>query len=84
MELYLMRHGIAEEASRTGKDRDRALTEEGIERTRATGKALVQVGVKFDLILSSPYLRAWQTAEIIAHELKCSKLLKQLLAGQNF
>lgn len=75
-----MRHGIAEEVSDTGRDRDRVLTDEGLEKTRESGKALRKLGVKFDIILSSPYPRAWQTAEGIADELGCKQILKGLEA----
>jgi phosphohistidine phosphatase len=76
MELYIMRHGIAEEASASGTDRDRVLTEEGIAKTHDGGKALRKLGIEFDAILSSPFPRAWQTAQIVAGELKCSQLLQ--------
>lgn len=85
MELYIFRHGIAEEISRSGHDRDRELTSEGEERTRAAGKALRKLGVKFDAALSSPYARAWQTAEIIVKELECREKLEAceaLASGQ--
>jgi phosphohistidine phosphatase len=68
MELYILRHGTAEELSASGKDRDRELTTEGIEETQASGKALRALKVHFDLILASPFARAWKTAEIIAEE----------------
>ena len=73
-----MRHGIAEEVSDTGRDEDRVLTEEGVEKTRESGKALRKLGIKFDAVFSSPYARAWQTAEGIAKELECQQLLKRL------
>lgn len=76
MELYVMRHGIAEEVSSSGRDRDRVLTEEGIERSCESGKALRKLGIEFDSILSSPYPRAWQTAELVASELNCKRLLR--------
>jgi phosphohistidine phosphatase len=85
MELYILRHGIAEDTSRSGRDRDRELTAEGVEKSRATGQALRKLGVKFDLILSSPYARAWATAEIVAEEMDCRSLLKEcpaLASGQ--
>lgn len=78
MELYIMRHGIAEEVSTTGRDRDRVLTEDGKDNSREAGKALRKLGVKFDGILSSPYPRAWQTAEAVARELDQPDILKEL------
>jgi phosphohistidine phosphatase len=76
MELYILRHGIAEEVSASGADKDRRLTGEGVEKTKAAGKALGKLGIEFDLILASPFVRAWRTAELIAEELNCGKLLQ--------
>lgn len=76
MDLYILRHGIAEEFSHSGHDRDRVLTAEGIEKTAASGRALRKLDVEFDGIFSSPFARAWQTAEIIADELDCKSLLQ--------
>jgi phosphohistidine phosphatase len=80
MELYILRHGIAEELSESGADNDRRLTEEGVEKTKAAGKALCKLGTRFDLILASPFARAWKTAELIADALDCRKSLHQCLA----
>jgi phosphohistidine phosphatase len=77
MDLYILRHGIAEESSASGQDYDRQLTLEGKEKTRATGKALRKLDVTFDAVLSSPFARAWQTAEIIVEELNCAKILQK-------
>jgi len=75
MDLYILRHGIAEEVNESGHDRDRMLTEEGIEKTRAAGKALRKLNLQFDAILTSPFARARQTAEIVAEELDATNLL---------
>ena len=80
MDLYLMRHGIAEEVSETGQDRDRVLTEEGIDRSGTSAKAMRKLGIEFDVIFASPYARAWRTAEIVADELGGRKLLHALEA----
>jgi phosphohistidine phosphatase len=69
MELYLMRHGIAEDAGPGQSDPTRRLTAEGIERARSVLGLARQAGVKPDLILSSPYLRAVQTARLAREEL---------------
>ncbi len=71
MEIYILRHGIAvERGSRKYKnDSDRPLTEEGDEKTRQIAKAMLALDLKFDLILSSPFARAEQTAHIVAEEL---------------
>jgi len=66
MELYLVRHAIAEEASSTGRDADRALTQEGAAKMRRIAEGLRALEVRLDLILTSPYRRAAETAEVLA------------------
>jgi len=69
-EIYLLRHGIALLPGSPGhEDKDRPLTPEGKVQIREVAKAILAMGVSFDLILSSPYLRAQQTAEIVAETL---------------
>jgi phosphohistidine phosphatase len=69
MEIYLLRHGIAEDKSTTGHDSDRHLTEEGRRKLRAVLESAQAAGVSPSLILTSPYRRALETAEIAAREL---------------
>jgi phosphohistidine phosphatase len=66
MELYLLRHGIAEDFAASGRDADRALTAEGKRKLRDLLKVAAQAGVQPSLILSSPYKRAKETAVIAA------------------
>jgi phosphohistidine phosphatase len=61
-----MRHGPAEDAAPSGADGDRALTPSGRERVRNVAKALVAAGEGPLRILTSPLVRAVQTAEIVA------------------
>ncbi len=61
-----MRHGPAEEYAASGQDADRALTPDGRLRVRAVAKALVQKDEAPLHIVSSPLVRALQTAEIVA------------------
>ena len=68
MELYLFRHGIAEDAPPGRADSSRALTSEGRERSAAVARAARNAGVTPSLIVSSPYVRAVQTAEVAAEE----------------
>lgn len=68
MELYLFRHGIAEDAPPGKPDSSRALTPQGRERSAAVVKTARNAGVMPSLIVSSPYLRAMQTAEVAASE----------------
>ncbi|MDZ8238904.1 MAG: phosphohistidine phosphatase SixA [Nostoc sp. ChiQUE01a] len=70
MELYLIRHGIAEDKDLGIKDEERSLTKEGRQKTEKVAEKLVKLGLNFDLIVTSPLVRARQTAEIlIAHRL---------------
>lgn len=68
MNLYILRHGLAVEPATPGysKDADRPLTPKGKRKLRKIVAALDALDLSFDLILSSPYLRARQTAEIAA------------------
>jgi phosphohistidine phosphatase len=66
MKLYVMRHGSAEEHAESGVDGDRALTGPGRDRVRAVAKVLVDAGEAPIRILTSPLVRAVQTAEIVA------------------
>jgi phosphohistidine phosphatase len=66
-ELYLIRHGVAEERGEAWPDDTRRpLTDEGMSRLRKSSRGLVRIGVEFDVILTSPLVRARQTAEIVA------------------
>ena len=77
-ELYILRHGIAVERATRGyaKDRDRPLTPEGCKKMRRIGKAMQNLKLSFELILSSPYVRARETAEIVAKGLKAKAKVK--------
>ena len=66
MKLYVMRHGPAEEQAASGLDGDRALTSAGRERVRNVAKALSLAGEEPARIVTSPLVRAVQTAEIVA------------------
>jgi phosphohistidine phosphatase len=69
MKLYVMRHGPAEDFAPSGRDGDRALTTSGRERVRAVAKLLATESEAPRMIVSSPLVRAMQTAEIVAAEL---------------
>jgi len=66
MRLYLVRHGIAvARDDRHGPpDTERPLTPKGMKKTHAAALGLFALGVKPDAVLTSPWLRAVQTAEI--------------------
>jgi phosphohistidine phosphatase len=63
--LYLVRHGIAEDRSASGRDEDRALTRDGTEKMQRATVGLASLDVKPDAIWSSPLRRAVQTAELV-------------------
>lgn len=69
MELYLLRHAIAEEHSSSGRDADRKLTPEGVEKLRHVAKFAAAAGVRPSLIVSSPFVRAFDTASAAARVL---------------
>jgi phosphohistidine phosphatase len=88
MNLYILRHGIAVEPGTPGyeKDADRPLTPEGERKLLQIAEAMEALDLAFDLILSSPYLRARQTAELVAESLKARKKLElsdSLVPGGN-
>jgi phosphohistidine phosphatase len=78
MEIFLLRHGLAVERGTTGFKDDalRPLTPKGRRQLRKIAGAIKKLERDFDLIWSSPFLRAKQTAEIVASELKLKKRLK--------
>jgi phosphohistidine phosphatase len=71
MLLYLVRHGIAIERDnpKCPPEPERFLTAEGVKKSRAAALGLKAIGVKPDVFLTSPYVRAAQTAEIFAEAL---------------
>ncbi len=75
MELFIIRHGIAEPLGKRNQfsDEKRALTGEGRKRTQEGVKGLRKLAVELDLILCSPAARAVETAEIVAAYMGLSK-----------
>ena len=66
-ELYLIRHGIAEDRGDAWPDDSkRPLTEEGIARLRKIARGLQRFGVAIDVLVTSPFVRTRQTAEVVA------------------
>lgn len=75
MKIYLVRHSNAVDPglSEYKDDSQRPLTEKGREKMEWIAAALKRLGLEPDLIVSSPYARAVQTAEILAKVLKYKK-----------
>ena len=65
MEVYFIRHGIAAERGTYADDEQRPLIAKGKVKTAKVAERLLATGLKFDLILSSPLVRADRTAEIL-------------------
>ncbi len=70
MQLLIFRHGLAEDQSADGSDAARALTSDGVRKTRRAARGLIRIIDRPDVILTSPLLRARQTAEILGLALK--------------
>ena len=68
MDLYIVRHAAAfgRDPDRWPDDSKRPLTPEGEEEFRLAARGLARIAPRMDAILSSPYLRAWRTAQILA------------------
>ena len=72
MKLYILRHGEAVERGDPAfkEDADRPLTPKGTQRAKALAHALRGLEISMDIIFSSPFTRARQTAEIMEHGLR--------------
>ncbi len=78
MDLFILRHGYAgNRLSDPMKDTKRQLTVSGKKEVVEIAKSLKKLGVKFNVIFSSPLARAFQTAKIIAEEYKLIEQIEQ-------
>jgi phosphohistidine phosphatase len=70
MDVYVVRHAIAHprDSARWPDDAQRPLTPEGVARFRSAARGLRRIVPDVDAALASPYVRAWQTAEILNEE----------------
>jgi phosphohistidine phosphatase len=71
MKLYILRHAIAEERDENTYPDDslRPLTRKGEKKMTQIAQNLAALGIDVELILSSPYVRAFETAKIVAKTL---------------
>jgi phosphohistidine phosphatase len=77
MNLFFLRHGKAHARSPQWRpDSKRPLTREGEEAMLEVAKGIKTLGVSFDVILTSPYVRALRTAEILADVYESQKLFE--------
>jgi phosphohistidine phosphatase len=79
--LWLLRHGDAADGS---PDAERPLTKKGEKQSRAAGEALAALGVKIDACLTSPKVRAADTARLACEPLGIEPQLEPKLAGGPF
>jgi phosphohistidine phosphatase len=90
MQLYLLRHGIAVEFGAGGvtRDADRPLTAEGRKKMLQSAAGMRAMGLKFDYIFTSPYLRTRQTTAAVAETFDFNSdhiiTLESLAAGRPF
>ena len=79
MELYVLRHAIAVPRGTppyVRNDSERPLTGKGIKRMRRGTRGMRRIGVTFDLLLTSPYRRAQETAQIVADSFQVPDLVE--------
>lgn len=88
MEIYIIRHGVAAELdSEISEEGYRYITIHGRNHCKIVAQRLKDMKVKFDLILSSPLVRAVQTAEVFASALKYDSEVKtaiELVGGSSY
>ena len=78
MDLFILRHGCAgNRLSDPMKDTKRQLTVSGKKEVVEIAKSLKKLGVNFNVIISSPLTRAFQTAKIIAKEYNLTEQIEQ-------
>lgn len=80
MMLYVMRHGIAEDAADDGTDRSRRLTPRGRRRVEAATAGLRTLGLAFDAVATSPLPRAAETAAIVAAGMRGAPAPREIAA----
>lgn len=73
MDLFILRHGKAEEAATGRNDADRQLTKKGRDEILAVALWIAAYDLEFDLIAASPLARAQETAAIVAGVLEVPK-----------
>lgn len=78
MTIGFLRHGEAEDGS--GSDFDRKLTPKGLEQAERAGKFCLRNGLVPDLVITSPVVRAKQTAGIFAKQTGCDLVEEHWLA----
>jgi phosphohistidine phosphatase len=76
MQLYFLRHGEAGAQEHwKGKDAERPLSKEGASRMEKEAEAIARLQLTLDAILTSPLLRALQTAQIVAKKMRLEEAI---------
>lgn len=77
MDVWILRHAVAEDRSASGRDEDRDLTPDGVRLAREVGRGLASLEPGIARIVTSPYRRARQTAEAAAAALGLERALSE-------
>ncbi len=81
MKLYFLRHGIADWPDwDPARAHERPLTKDGVKKMKDQAQALAELDIQIDAVLSSPYARAYQTADIVAGKLGLEVKIEPRLA----
>ncbi len=79
-QLWFLRHGEAESHD-ARPDADRRLTARGEQQSRSAGRALAALEITFQLVLTSPRIRALDTARLACQELGCDIVIDDALSS---
>ena len=80
MTLYVIRHGVAEDIAPDGNDRARHLTPAGRRKMRAAAAGMKALGIRLDVLLTSPFPRAAETAALVSEALGGEPVPQELRA----
>lgn len=80
MELLVLRHGDAENTDSSG-DHARALVATGFEQAKQAGNFVRRYGCSPEIVLTSPVIRAWETAETFCHAAELDPPIRQPWLG---
>lgn len=82
IQLHFLRHAHAGDPAKwRGPDDLRPLSAKGRQQAESLGRHLDSLGLRFDLLLSSPLVRARQTAELVAERLGLAVVIDERLGG---
>jgi phosphohistidine phosphatase len=82
MDLYVVRHGVAEEPTPGGHDADRELTPDGVRKVKRAVRGMRALDLRFGRVLTSPWRRALHTAELLGSLVDEAKPLQTELLCQ--